>query len=285
MDDDQAPCIPCLLFHPVACRAKLVGVGGSRKVAEELVAAMGAASGLSLTIGHPWLLRGGCNHWPYPSRNPGTYCTCPVSEITPVATTFLLCWEWITKLTGSLGTFFQALSGPVTQVAASALLLCLHWLPSLGIAGEWGVGADRWLCNQWVIKTTSADKGLVLGVWACYVTLETASCSQELKPRGFLSAKLLSCTSWDTQGPAPRLPQPVSYSVSWGLHPPSSCADSASSLITKHRGANQPVQNPVTLCQSPVCWTLGGPAGPHSTIPGAPMDAPPGARGVMGCRS
>lgn len=161
------------------------------------------------------------------------------------------------------------------------MLLCPHWLPSLGTAGEWGVGSGPWFCSQWVVKTSSAVKGLALGVRVSYATLEMASCSRELKPWEFLSAKLLSCTSWDTQGPTPRLPQPLSYSVSWGLNPPSSCADPASSLITKCRGANQHVQNPVTLSQSP----LGGPAGPHSTIPGEPMDAPPGVRGVMGCRS
>lgn len=150
--------------------------------------------------------------------------------------------------------------------------------PSLGTAGDWGLGAAPWFYNQWVVKTTSAVKGLVLGMWDCSGTLGMASCSQELKPWGFLSTKVLSCTSWDIQGPAPRLPQPASYSVSWGLHPPSSCAHPALSPIPKRRGANQHGQNPGTLSQSPMCWTLGGPAEPHSTIPGEPMDALPGER-------
>lgn len=61
----------------------------------------------------------------------------------------------------------------MTQVAASALLPALA--PSLGAAGECGVGAAPWFCNQLVVKTTSLVKGLALGVWDYCGTLEMAS--------------------------------------------------------------------------------------------------------------
>lgn len=191
-------------------------------MAEELGAAMDAASGSSLSTGHPWLLWGGCSHWPHLSRRVGTYCICQLSKIT-VPTTFMLCWEGLTKLTGSLGTFFQALPGPVTQVAASALLLCPRWLPALVLLGSGVWDMVPGFVTSGLSKPCPLSKSWLWG--DCCGTQELASCSQELKLRGFLSAKLLSCTSWDTQGPAPWLPQPVSYSVSWELHPSSSCAD------------------------------------------------------------
>lgn len=154
------------------------------------------------------------------------------------------------------------------------LLLCLLWLLALVVLGSgvWGLAPG--------FVTRSAVEGLALRLGDCCGTQERASHSQELKPWGFLSTKLLSCTSLDTQEPAPRLPQPVSYSVSRGLHPPSSCADPALSLIPKHWGANQHVQNPVTLGQCPVCWTWGRPAGPHSDIPGEPMNVVRGGHGM-----
>lgn len=55
-------------------------------MAEELGAAMGAASDSSLLIAHPWLLWGGCSHWTYPSRKPETCHTRQVPKTTPVST-------------------------------------------------------------------------------------------------------------------------------------------------------------------------------------------------------
>lgn len=46
-----------------------------------------------------------------PAGDQELYCTCQVSKTTPVPTTFLLCWEWITKLTGSLGSFPKPCQG------------------------------------------------------------------------------------------------------------------------------------------------------------------------------
>lgn len=161
----------------------------------------------------------------------------------------------------------------MTEVVASGLLLCLHWLPALALLGNGVWGLVPGFVTSGLSKPHLLSRGWL---WGCGTAVghQMASCSQELKPWGFLSTKLVSCTTWDTQGPEPRLPQPVSYSVSWGLHPPSSCAHPAFSLIPKRRGANQRVENPVTLSQSPMRWTLGGPAEPHSTISGEPMDAP-----------
>lgn len=182
---------------------------------------MDAGSGSSLSTGQPWLLWGGCSHWPHPSRRLGTYCICQLSKIT-VPTTFLLFWEGITKLTGSLGTFFQALPGPVTQVAASALLPCPCRLPVLVLLG----------CRSWPLffLTSGLSKPCLLSrswLWGdCCGTQEMASCGQELKLWGFY---LLSCClapAGTPRGQHPGSPsQCHTQSLSPGLHPSSSCAD------------------------------------------------------------
>lgn len=90
------------------------------------------------------------------------YCTCQVSN-TPVPVTLLLCWEWITKLTGISGTIFQDLPGPVTQVAASVLLLYLHWLPALMQMGSgiWGLAPG--LVTSGLSKSHLLSRGWLWG--------------------------------------------------------------------------------------------------------------------------
>lgn len=110
-------------------------------MAEELGAAMGASSGSSLPIGHPWLLWGGCSHWPYPSRRPGTLLHLPGLQDNSCSHHLPALLGMDNKTHWEFREFSQALPGPVTQVTASALLSCLHWLPALALLGTgvWGL--------------------------------------------------------------------------------------------------------------------------------------------------
>lgn len=210
MDDDQAPiCIP---FPPLSpCRIQSSAgwywweQGGGRgagcchhcPLATHGCCGEDAAAGLIPAGGWECITL---------ARSPRSHCcSCHLPALLGTG---------ITKLTGILGTFPGLVracdsGGCFCPIAVPALA------PGLGSAGEWGAGAGPWFCSQWVVETTSAVKGLALGVGHCCGTQERACCSQspaqasrsqDLKPWAFLSAKLLSCTSGTPRGQHPGSP-------------------------------------------------------------------------------